>query len=116
MGAWGKKFYENDDTCDIRDSYLSQLKECETDEEAYFKTLEQMREYLENEDDALIFWAALADTQWNMGRLREDVKAEAEVRIKRSLDDPQTSQDTLPGFLRDELRGILNKLSRPLPK
>lgn len=116
MGAWGKRFYENDDTCDIRDCYMALLEESDTDEKAYEELLKQMQDRLENEDDALIFWAALADTQWRIGRLREDVREEAVTRIRRSLDDPTVAQDDLPGLLRDELKEIQEKLFRPMPK
>ncbi len=116
MGVWGKKFYENDDASDVKDVYMDYLGKCETDDEAYFKTLDEMRESLENEDDALIFWAALADTQWSMGRLREDVKEEALTRIKRCLDEPREEQDDLISLLRGELEKIREKLRQPMPK
>lgn len=116
MGIWGNRFYENDDTCDVRDSYLSLLETSDTDEEAYFRLLERMKDRMENDEDALVFWAALADTQWRIGRLREDVKDEAVSRIRRSLEEPIVRQDDISALLRDELQSICEKLFQPMPK
>ena len=77
MGAWGSGLYANDTTCDIRDTYMGFLYEQLSSKEAYEKTLTKCSEYMENSDEAPLFWFALADTQWKVGRLLPEVKANA---------------------------------------
>lgn len=77
MGAWGSGLYANDTTGDVRDTYIGFLKEQLSNCEAYEKTRETFREYLEDPDEAPFFWFALSDTQWRVGRLIPEVKSEA---------------------------------------
>lgn len=76
MGAWGSSLYANDTTCDVRDTYMNFLQEQLSDENVYKKTFEKFQEYIGEEDEPL-FWYALADTQWKVGRLMPEVKEEA---------------------------------------
>ena len=83
MGAWGSGLYANDTTCDVRNTYMKFLQEQISNDEAYKKILEKFSEYLDDEDEAPLFWFALADTQWKAGRLRSDVKANALAWIEK---------------------------------
>lgn len=83
MGTWGSSLYANDCTCDVRDSYTKYLKDQLSDDEAYQKTIEQCHEYIGDEDEPL-FWYALADTQWRLGRLMPEVKEKALSWIEKS--------------------------------
>ena len=76
MGAWSAHLYGNDTALDVRDIYMGFLKEQLGNEEAFQKTLEKCHEYIEGEEEAL-FWYALADTQWRVGRLMPKVKEKA---------------------------------------
>lgn len=76
MGFWGASLYANDSTCDVRDTYLGFLEDQFSNEEAYKKTLEKCNDYI-GSDEELLFWVALAETQWKVGRLTPDVKANA---------------------------------------
>jgi hypothetical protein len=76
MGAWGTLLYDNDTTCDVRDIYTKFLQETQNNEDAYQKTIEELHEYIGDEEEPL-FWYALADTQWRFGRLRPEVKNKA---------------------------------------
>jgi len=76
MGTWSSALYGNDSTCDVRGSYLGFLEEGLSSKEAYEKTLEKNKEYIGDQDEPL-FWYALADTQWKVGRLTPEVKAKA---------------------------------------
>jgi len=77
MGAWGCGLYANDTTCDVRDIYMGFLQAQLSNEEAYETILTQCHEYLDDPDEAPLFWFALADTQWKVGRLLPEVKANA---------------------------------------
>lgn len=76
MGTWGAGLYANDVTCDVRDSYMGFLRDEMDNLSAYEKTLEVYQEYIGDQDEPL-FWYALAETQWRMGRLLSEVKAKA---------------------------------------
>ena len=76
MGFWGSSLYANDTTCDVHDSYIGYLEQGISNEEAYEKVLDEFQEYMGDEEEPL-FWYALAETQWKLGRLRPEVKEKA---------------------------------------
>ena len=78
MGTWNAGLFSNDTTLDVRDTYMELLKQQLSNEEAYEKTYKEYEELIGDEEEPL-FWYALADTQWNVGRLMPEVK-------KRALD------------------------------
>ena len=75
MGAWGTGLYDDDMTCDVRDTYMDFLREQYSNEEAYKKILEIYGDDDENYEP--LFWFALAETQWRVGRLTPEVKEKA---------------------------------------
>ena len=77
MGAWGSGLYGNDTTCDVRDTYMGFLKEQLSNQEAYEKTLKEYEEDTKDPEEAPLFWYALAETQWKVGRLMPEVKGKA---------------------------------------
>jgi len=78
MGAWGSSLYANDTTCDVRDMYMSLLEgQLQSNQDAYENILEKCSDYIEDPHEAPLFWFALADTQWKVGRLMPEVKAKA---------------------------------------
>jgi len=83
MGAWGSSLYANDTTSDVRDTYMEFLKDQMSNHEAYSKTLKLFRDYVNDPDEAPLFWYALADTQWQVGRLTPEVKENALEWIKK---------------------------------
>lgn len=77
MGAWGPELYQDDLAADIRDAFKEQLKRGKTGEQITKEMLEEYETELLDPDDAPIFWFALADTQWELGRLEDGVKKNA---------------------------------------
>jgi len=78
MGAWGSSLYSNDTTCDVRDIYMSLLENhLQNSHDAYENILKKCSDYMEDPDEAPLFWFALADTQWKVGRLIPEVKERA---------------------------------------
>ena len=79
MGAWGSGLYSNDTTCDIRDTYMDYLKDQLSNQEAYDKIMKVYSDdsYAGDEDSEPLFWYALAETQWKVGRLMPEVKSKA---------------------------------------
>ncbi len=78
MGAWGSSLYANDVICDVRDTCIKFLQNQLGNIEVYNLTMETFKEYIDDEDEPLL-WYALADTQWNMGRLMPKVKEKAKL-------------------------------------
>ena len=77
MGTWGTSLYANDTTADVRDTYMGFLKEQLSNEEALERTMETFQELIGDEVEEPLFWYALAETQWKVGRLTSDVKEKA---------------------------------------
>lgn len=77
MGTWGPKLYQDDIAEDVRDYYKDQLKRGKTNEEVTKELIEDNEDIIQDEDESPVFWFALADTQWNLGRLLPSVKEKA---------------------------------------
>jgi len=77
MGTWNASLYGNDTTQDVRDTYTKYLFEKLSNQEAFEKTLEDCHDLIGDEDDEPLFWFALAETQWSVGRLTPEVKEKA---------------------------------------
>jgi hypothetical protein len=77
MGAWGTSLYANDTTLDVHDVYMDFLREQLSNEEAFAKTITEFKELMGDEDEEPLFWFALAETQWKIGRLTPEVKSKA---------------------------------------
>ncbi len=86
MGAWGVNLNQNDVYSDVKDYYIAFLRMGKTNEEATKLMFDEFQSYINDEDDAPIFWFALAEVQWNMGRLIPEVKQKALYYIDEGSD------------------------------
>ena len=86
MGAWGTGLYQDDVTEDVKDAYKDRLHRGKQGEEITKELIEENIDILEDEEDAPLFWFALADTQWNMGRLEPFVKEKALEYLRTGKD------------------------------
>lgn len=77
MGTWGTGLYSNDSACDIRGDYVDELRRGKTNEEATQELINKNYDIMGDTEEEPLFWFALADTQWNYGRLLPEVKAKA---------------------------------------
>ena len=77
MGAWGTSLYANDAASDIRNDYIDKLKCGKTNEEAIKELVEENNQIMGDTEEEPLFWFALADTQWEYGRLMPEVKEKA---------------------------------------
>lgn len=116
MGAWGPGLYSDDVTCDVKDEYIKYLREGKTNEEATEDILESWEipsEYENDEDESLVLFA-LADTQWNYGRLLDEIKEAAlkriDIDLKRWEEDKQ-----LYNKRKKVLDRLATKLNSPQP-
>lgn len=93
MGTWGLELYQDDIASDIKTEYKDKLHKGKTNEEALYEIIEENREIIEDKDEAPLFWFALADTQWDLGRLDEYVKKEALRYIETQADLANWNED-----------------------
>lgn len=113
MGTWGNKLYDNDFACDIREDYINKLK-TESTENEIVEELKNKNEYdLMDEEEKFLFWIVLADTQWDYGRLEEEVKSMA-IKYLNNCDD--TIDEFYQKLKKRISKAILKKLATPLPK
>ena len=110
MGIWNTKLYGNDITSDVRDSYIEYLHKNMSDEDAYNMTYRDYQELIGTDEEPL-FWFALADTQWRLGRLSPSVKRKA---LKFIDDYPNTLLDELDEKKKVSWNNMLNALSAQL--
>jgi hypothetical protein len=77
MGTSGHRLFDDDFALDVRDAYIEALRDGLDSQQATNSLLGQFAAALEDSDEAAVFWLALAETQWNLGRLIDDVRARA---------------------------------------
>ena len=83
MGTWGTSLYANDFTSDIRGDYIDKLKRGKSNDDAIKELMHENHDIIGNEEEEPLFWMALADTQWNYGRLLPFVKEKALFFLSR---------------------------------
>lgn len=117
MGAWGANLYQDDVALDVKDEYKDNLRRGKTNEEAMQEIIDKYQELLEDEEDRGVFWLALADTQWNLGRLDEQVKEHALEVIELGTDLKRwESNEKLYNKRKEILEKLKEKLLSPQPK
>lgn len=81
MGTNGASLYDNDLASDIRADYIHFLRLGNSNEKTT-ECLIKKYDGILSEEEIPIFWFALADTQWEYGRLLKSVKNKAEYFIR----------------------------------
>lgn len=115
MGTWNAGLFSNDTTCDVKDTYMDLLKKQFSNQEAYQKTYDEYEELIGTDEEPL-FWYALADTQWNVGRLMPEVKAIAlkYIEKKGGIDLWEDSKQRCKRW-ENTLQKLKDKLETPMP-
>ena len=117
MGNWGIGLYQDGFTLDIKIKYKYKLHMGKSDIEAIKEILEEYKDFLRDAQYVPLFWFAIADTQWNLGRLKEDVKNEALKYIELGTDLERWKKDEkLYKKRKDVLEKLKEKLLSPQPK
>ena len=118
MGAWGTKIFQDDLAQDIKETYIDLLKQGKKNEEITQKLIEEYANSLDK-DEISVFWFALADIQWDYGRLLDKVKEKAIRYIKSGEDlrrwkEEAEEKDYLKR--KDVLKNLEQKLNSTMPK
>lgn len=111
MGTWGVNLYQDDTVLDVKEEYKYKLHMGKTNKEATEEIIEENQDLIEDIEEQSLFWFALADTQWNGGRLEEYVKNEALKYIELGTDLERWKDDTK---LYEKRRKVLEKLREKL--
>jgi len=117
MGTWGTSLFANDSASDIRGEYIDSLRRGKTNEEITEALINHNQDIMGDVDEEPIFWFALADTQWNYGRLLPSVKEKALQFISQNLDNEiwkEAGENQLKEW-QDTLKKLKNKLLSPPP-
>ncbi len=114
MGTWNTGLFSNDTTCDIRDTYIEFLKQQLSNEDAYHRTYKEYEELIGTDEEPL-FWYALAETQWSVGRLNTEVKEHALDYIQKNagISNWERSQDIIKW--EKTLQKLEEKINSPMP-
>ena len=117
MGTWGANLYQDDVALDVKDEYKDNLRKGKTNEETMQEIIDKYQELLEDEEDRGVFWLTLADTQWNLGRLDEQVKEQALEIIELGTDLKRWEiNEKLYNKRKEILEKLKEKLLSPQPE
>ena len=108
MGAWGTAIFSDDIAVDTRDAFTDFVAEGLTPPQATDRLIKEFADYLEDEDDAVVFWLSLAATQWKLGRLVAHVRDHA-IKIIESEADLRRWEDSSKAEI-NQRKKHLNKL------
>lgn len=119
MASWGPKLYQDDVAEDVRDYCKDQLKRGKTNEEITNELINDNEDIISGEDEAPVFWFALADTQWNLGRLLPFVKEKALEHLRSGVNLARWEEEAINQReykVREKvLQELEQKLMSPMP-
>jgi hypothetical protein len=107
LGVLSHKIFGDDFTLDVKQDYLSLLYEGLDNDTSTSQLVRLYSSSLADSDECPLFWFALADTQWEYGRLTELVKNKALKYIGSSNNLAEWCEDREKKL---ELEGLKHKL------
>lgn len=119
MGAWGTGLYQDDIAEDVKLDYYKCFREDGLDNEAaYQKLLSSYSKIINDPEGGAIFWFALSDTMWDLGRLTEEVKEKALYHINAGKDIERwgAESEAKAAKRKQVLAKLKEKLESPMPK
>lgn len=114
MGTWGTGLYDNDTTCDVKDTYIELSRECDIN--SAFKQTKLDYAELFGSDEEAFFWYALAETQWTYAELMPEVKQRALEWINLMGGITFFDQERDQKLWLNTLKRIKGKMESPYPK
>jgi hypothetical protein len=117
LGTWGTSLYANDPASDIRGEYVDKLRRGKTNAEATQELINSNQEIMGDVEEEPLFWFALADTQWNYGRLLPEVNEKALLFLSQDqeLQRWTESGEKQLNAWKDTLDKLKGKLLTPPP-
>jgi hypothetical protein len=68
VGTWGTGIFADDTAADVRDGWREALLDGLSDDEATARVVTQFADALDDPDDGIVVWLALAAAQMQTGR------------------------------------------------
>jgi hypothetical protein len=99
MGADGPGLFSDDTACDVRDEYREALEDGATDAEAESRVLREFADDLDDPDERIVVWLALAFTQSKHGRLSGTTRREV-LAVLDAGGDLERWREAGPGAVR----------------
>lgn len=118
MGAWGTPIFSDDTAADTRDAFTDFVAEGLTPAEATDRLIAESGDILADQEDANVFWLALAAAQWKLGRLVDSIRDRA-IAVIDSGDDLRRWQDNPKAEInqrKKHLAKLREQLLSPQPK
>lgn len=117
MGTWGTSLYANDTASDIRGDYVDKLRRGKSNQEVTTELIKENQDIIGDIEEEALFWYALADTQWNYGRLLPEVKEKALFFLSQSIELERWSESGQKQIeaWKNTLKKLKKKLLSPLP-
>jgi hypothetical protein len=118
MGAWGTAIFSDDLAADVRGDWRELLLDGMETDAAADAMLRSYQHAVEDEDDATIFWLALAAAQTETGRLQDSVRDKALTIIAAGGDVERWAEEdqALARQRQQVLDRLAGKLRGPQPK
>lgn len=119
MAAWGTGLYQDDVAEDVKEDYYNCFREDGLDNKAaYERMLSRYSEIKDDTEDGPIFWMALSDVMWDLGKLNEEVKERALYHIDAGNDVARWEAESKEkgAKRRQVLEKLREKLESPMPK
>lgn len=116
MGRWGTGIYQNDVAEDVKNLYIGYLKSGKSDDEALQLLLDEFENEINDSDDSLDFFFALADIMWKKGRLTEKIKKIALNNIDIDLNSCKWETKTEHRQRAKKLEELRKRLESPMPE
>lgn len=115
MGTWGTGLFSDDLAADVREGFRDLIGEGLTTEAAVSRLRKEYKSSLRDPDEESVFWLALADTGWRLGRL-EDAIVKNALRVIDSGQDLARWKDVADRKRREKvLAKLRTKLQSPPP-
>jgi hypothetical protein len=116
MGTWGTALFSDDLAADLRSEFRDLIGEGLTTESAINRLKTEYKSSLRDPDEESVFWLALADTGWRLGRLDDNVLQNA-LRVIESGQDLSRWDDAADRKKREQvLAKLRTKLLSPSPQ
>jgi hypothetical protein len=114
MGTWGTALFSDDLASDLRGEFRDLIGEGLTTKAAVNRLKTEYKPSLSDPDEESVFWLALADTGWRLGRLDEEVLHNA-VRVIESGQDLARWENATDRKKREQILAKLQTKLRSAP-
>jgi hypothetical protein len=115
MGTWGTGLYSDDLAADLRADFRDLIGEGLSADAALDRLKNEYASVLRDQDEEPVFWLALADTAWRLGRLPEQLRQNALAVIASGRDSSRWERSTEKAKRAQVLAKLRQQLLSPLP-